>query len=74
MLGKRIYEARIESGKTLEEIAEEIEISYQAYRMIEKERNKPKLETLIKIAKMYNISIDYLLGFRKEKEPLFKDK
>ncbi len=74
MYGRRIYEARIESGLTLEKISEILGISYQAYRMIEKEQNKPKFETLIRIAEMFNLSIDYILGYSNEKRPLFKDK
>ncbi len=73
MLGDRLYDARKESGLTLEKISEILDISYQAYRKIEKNICYPKVETLMKIAEMYNLSIDYLLGYTNEKNPLRKE-
>lgn len=70
MLGERLQIARLERKITLEKIAETIEISYQAYRKIEKGLNNPSLETLMKIAEMYDLSIDYLLGYTDEKKKL----
>lgn len=72
MLGDRLYRARKEKGLTLEKIAEELDISYQAYRKFEKNECYPKVETLIKIAIMYNLSIDYLLEFINEPRELGK--
>lgn len=73
MLGDRLYIARLESGLTLEKIAEILDISYQAYRKFEKNICYPKVETLMKIAEMYNLSIDYLLGYTNNKKPLRED-
>ena len=73
MLGDRLYIARLESGLTLEKIAEILDISYQAYRKFEKNICYPKVETLMKIAEMYNLSIDYLLGYTNDKKPLRED-
>lgn len=73
MLGDRLYVARLESGLTLEKIAEILDISYQAYRKFEKNICYPKVETLMKIAEMYNLSIDYLLGYTNDKKPLRED-
>ena len=72
MLGDRLYNARKESGLTLEKIEEIIGISYQAYRKFEKNQCYPKVETLMKIAEMYNLSVDYLLGYIDEKKELKK--
>ena len=74
MFGERIHIARLESKMTLEQISEKIGISYQTYRKIEKGLNNPSFETMIKIAEMYNLSIDYLLGYTNEKKPLFAQK
>lgn len=70
MLGDRLYRARKESGLTLEKIEEIIGISYQAYRKIENNKCYPKVETLMKIAEMYNLSVDYLLGYTDEPKEL----
>lgn len=72
MLGDRLYRARKESGLTLEKIEEIIGISYQAYRKIENNKCYPRVETLMKIAEMYNLSTDYLLGYIDEKRELRK--
>ena len=65
--GQRLEQERKRSKLTLEKISEIIGISYQAYRKIEKDLNMPSAETLIAIAKMYNLSTDYILGLTDDK-------
>lgn len=65
--GERLYQERKASKITLEKIAETLDISYQAYRKFEKNICYPSAETLIKIAKMYNLSTDYILGLTEDK-------
>lgn len=72
MLGKRLYEARKQSGLTLENISDNLQISYQAYRKFEKGVCFPKVETLMKIAEMYGLSVDYLLGYIDDPRKLGK--
>ena len=69
-LGDRLYRARKESGLTLEQIAEKLQISYQAYRKFENNKCYPKLDTMMNIAEMYNLSIDYLLEYIDEPREL----
>lgn len=65
--GERLYQERKQSKMTLQEIEEILGISYQAYRKFEKNICYPKVETLIAIAKMYNLSTDYILGLTNDK-------
>ena len=65
--GEKLYELRKGSGLTLEQIAEILDISYQAYRKYEKDMCYPSAETLIRIAQMYNVSADYILGLSDDK-------
>ena len=65
--GQRLEQERKRSKLTLEKISEIIGLSYQAYRKIEKDLNMPSAETLIAIAKMYNLSTDYILGLTDDK-------
>lgn len=65
--GERLYQERKASKITLEKISEILDISYQAYRKFEKDICYPSVETLIKIAKMYNLSTDYILGLTEDK-------
>lgn len=66
-IGERLQEERKLSKLTLEKISEIIGISYQAYRKFEKDICYPSVDTLIKIAKMYNTSTDYILGLTNDK-------
>ncbi len=66
-IGQRLQAERKISQMTLEKISETLDISYQAYRKFEKDICYPSVETLIKIAKMYNLSTDYILGLTEDK-------
>ncbi len=66
-IGERLYEERKLSKLTLESISEKLGISYQAYRKFEKGICYPSCQTLIEIAKMYNLSTDYILGLTNDK-------
>lgn len=65
--GERLTLERKNSSLTLEKISEILGISYQAYRKFEKDICYPSAETLIAIAKMYNLSTDYILGLTEDK-------
>ncbi len=65
--GERLEAERKQSKLTLEAIQDILGISYQAYRKFEKDICYPKVDTLIKIAKMYNTSTDYILGLTNDK-------
>ena len=65
--GERLEKERKENKITLEKISEILGISYQAYRKFEKDLCYPSAETLISIAKMYNISTDYILCLSEDK-------
>lgn len=58
----RLKELRIEYKMTQEELAKKLGVSRQVYANYENEINEPSLEMLIKIANLYQCSIDYLLG------------
>lgn len=66
-IGQRLQAERKILQMTLEQISESLDISYQAYRKFEKDICHPSVETLIKIAKMYNLSTDYILGLTEDK-------
>lgn len=66
--GDRLYRIRKESKFTLEFISEQLSVSYQAYRKYENGKCFPSIPTLIKIAKLFNVSTDYLLELKDEKE------
>ena len=66
-MGQRLNDERKLSKLTLEKISENLGISYQAYRKYEKDICYPSIEILIKLAKMYNTSTDYIVGLTNDK-------
>ncbi|MBP1917401.1 transcriptional regulator with XRE-family HTH domain [Lederbergia galactosidilyticus] len=62
VLGERLKDLRIENGYKQEDLAKLINVTTSAYGYYEQGRNEPSLESIIKIAKFYKVSVDYLLG------------
>lgn len=60
MLGKRLKELR--EDKTQEEIAKLLGIKRARYALYEQNRTEPNIEILNKLAKLYNITVDYITG------------
>lgn len=65
--GQRLYNERKNKKITLEKISEIIGISYQAYRKFEKNICLPSSTTLKKLAELYDVSCDYILGLTDDK-------
>lgn len=61
VLGSRIKEARISAKLTQEQLATKIGVSRQAVTKWESDKGLPDVENLKQLAKVLNISIDYLL-------------
>lgn len=66
-ISEKLKELRKEMGYTQKEISEKLEISERQYINLEKGNSKPSLETIIKIADIYKISIDYITERTKYK-------
>lgn len=60
--GKRIATLRDKQGWTQEELSRRLGISRAALSHYEKNRREPDFETLTKLADIFNVSIDYLVG------------
>lgn len=68
MIGERIKQLRIENEKTGVNISTILGIDQSYYSKIENNKHEIKLETLIKIADLYNVSLDYLTGRTNQRE------
>lgn len=75
MRGDRLADLRKDKGLTQQDLAKELNISYHTISSYETNRSNPDDEIKIKIAKFFNVSLDYLLGltdqqvsFRREKQ------
>ena len=62
MLGERINELRIAHGWNQVQLAEKLNITKQTVSNWENENIQPSIEMLIRIAKLFRVSSDYLLG------------
>lgn len=66
MFGKRIVELRKKQGLTQAGLAKAIGISRSALSLYEIEKREPDIGTLRKLASLFNVSIDYILGNEHE--------
>ncbi len=62
ILAERLRQLRDEFHYTQQEVAIYSDITEQAYQNYERMTREPKLEILIRIADLYNVSLDYLVG------------
>lgn len=63
---KRLKELRLENGLTQQRIASLLNIKQQSYIRYEYGTGEPSLNTLIKIAEIFGVTTDYLLGVSDE--------
>lgn len=57
-----LKELRKSQGLTQAEVATEINVALSTYRGYENETSEPSIQTLIKLANYFDVSLDYLLG------------
>jgi transcriptional regulator with XRE-family HTH domain len=63
MIAKRLKELRMKTGWSQQKLAEEAGLSYNTITKIEQgAATKPTIQTMIKIADAFKISIDELVG------------
>ena len=66
--GDRIKKLRAEKGLTQEQFSQKLNISRQAVSNWENNRNLPDIEMLYEIAKLFNVSVDYLTQEHSDNE------
>ena len=66
--GEKLYKLRTENGLTQSELGEEIGVSKQMISRYEKGLDTPSINGLKLIAEKFNVSTDYLVGVKKQKE------
>lgn len=68
ILAKRLKQCRKEKGYTQCEVAIYCNITEKTYQNYELMTREPKIEILIKIADIFDVSLDYLVGRTDKKE------
>jgi transcriptional regulator with XRE-family HTH domain len=66
MLGQRISELRIAFGWSQVELAKRLRVAKQTVSNWENKNIQPSIEMLVRIAKLFRVSTDYLLGLQEE--------
>ena len=67
---RRIRDLREDSDKTQQEIAEYLIMNMDVYRRYENGKREIPVWALIKLAKYYHTSTDYILGLTDHREPI----
>lgn len=70
IFGDRLKSLRLEHGFTQEKLARQLEITTRNYQYWELGRNYPNFSFLRKLAVVFNVSADYLLGLINEPLPI----
>jgi len=68
MYFKRIKDLRVDNDYLQKDIAKILDISQQYYSQYELGKYTMPIELLIKLAKLYNVSIDYIVGLSNNKK------
>lgn len=68
ILSTRLKQCRKELGLSQREVAIFCDITEKAYQNYELMTREPKVDILIKIADIFNVSLDYLVGRTNKKQ------
>lgn len=69
MIYRRIRDLREDNDWTQQNVADKLFINRRTYAAYENGVNSMTPETLIKIAKIYNVSVDYILELTDNPDP-----
>lgn len=68
--GERVKQLRLDAGMTQEQLAGRIWVSKAAVSNYELSDRNPSPETIIKIAKVFGVTTDYLFGLEEKRQAL----
>lgn len=62
MIGERLQELRKDRGMSQMELAQKLHVSFHTVSSYERDRSMPSDEIKLKIARLFDVSLDFLLG------------
>ena len=68
ILAERLSLLRKERDLTQKEVGQELGISLNSYQRYETSEREPTAPILVRMAKFYNVSLDYLVGLKDERQ------
>ena len=72
IFNQRAKNLREDVDLTQDEVAQLLNVSRATVNRYENDRYDMKLTYAIELAKVYNVSLDYIAGLTNERKPLFK--
>ena len=66
---QRIEDLRIDNDYTQQQVAEYLGCQREVYRRYEKGTRQIPVDYLIRLSKLYDVSIDYIVNLTPQKEP-----
>ncbi len=69
MYYKRIEDLRVDHDYTQQQVAKHLTLAREVYRRYEKGTRSIPVDCLIELAKLYDTSIDYIVGLTNYKTP-----
>ncbi|MEH7239922.1 XRE family transcriptional regulator [Bacillus thuringiensis] len=67
MFGQRLKALRLEKGMTQQQLADFLDIEKSNISRFESGKQSPSSDNRIKMAKLFNVSVDYMLGLSEHK-------
>ena len=67
--GEKIQKLRKEAGLSQEELSYQLGVSRQAISKWERDNGYPETEKIVRMSKLFNVSLDYLLNEEDTKKP-----
>ena len=67
--GEKIQKLRKEAGLSQEELSDRLEVSRQAVSKWERDSGYPETEKIVRMSKLFHVSLDYLLGEEDAQKP-----
>ena len=68
ILAERLALLRRKRDMTQKEVGQELGISLNSYQRYETNEREPTAPVLVQMAKFYNVSLDYLVGLKDERQ------
>ena len=68
IVAERLYILRKELSLNQEAVSKELGISLMSYRRYETNDREPTAPVLVKMARFYHVSLDYLVGLKDERQ------
>ncbi len=74
LLSKRLKELRVNSGLTQRELGERVNVTKVSICCYENGTRTPTLDTLTKLRRVFDVDVDYLLGYDNPVKPKGRNK